>query len=804
MRATLRLQRPLLAAALILAAAPVRADLIFLKDGFVLQGKLTEQGTEIFDPAAKEPIFIGKGIYVIDDGPRRAYFSATQVRLVESKPSPKEEVLLAEKPVKGILGAKLLPPIQAVVSASPFDSKWERIIRIRANDREANVPQRVGVLTPYFAGVDATRDFAWSSMYLTRELGAEEVLTLIRTYPRYLPKKGDEDSKNLDRQLKMCDFLVQAGYYDEAGSELERLGREMPKFAAKIATAQEGLDAIKAREGLEEIKRRLRAGQRDAARKLLESFPAKNTPATILAEVRSIKTDCEQIAERVKQLDAALAKLADELKEAKKDLMASAMEAIRSELHPDSSDRLEPFLSQAQQAARQKADGKKPELGAEQLAALAVTGWLQGGAAAEVKPESARRLWKGRQLVLDYQRADKLTKRQEVLNAYVKEMSDDALAPADLAQLIPNVPPPDAPEKTDAKPTDVTTAAGTTYALQLPPEYRPGRPYPVLLALAAAGEKPADMLKRWAPAAAEQGYIVAAPAWEVAAGPRGGYTFSAKEHQTVLEALYDLRRKYQVDSDRVFLFGLREGATAAFDIGLSHPDQFAGVVPMGAGPELFAERYFRNGQHLPFYVVNGDRTGDGNTKTQALFKKWTTRGKVSYPGLYIQYRGRGAEWFSGEVPNIFDWMREKRRAHPLRQLASDDDRTDLGNPLTSLRTTDNHFYWLSSDAISDRCTTTPERFSATTPAATFFGRVDSANNEITLTVSGLKQVTLWIARSPKGENLIDFDKPVLVRCNLSVLVPNKKLSPSLETLLEELYQHGDRQRLFLARLDFKL
>src|SRR2546430_14318969 len=33
-----------------------------------------------------------------------------------------------------------------------------------------------------------------------------------------------------------------------------------------------------------------------------------------------------------------------------------------------------------------------------------------------------------------------------------------------------------------------------------------------------------------------------------------------------------------------------------------------------------------------------------------------------YTTLFRSYKGRGAEWFPGEVPMIFEWMRVKRRA----------------------------------------------------------------------------------------------------------------------------------------------
>src|SRR5207302_1892575 len=84
-----------------------------------------------------------------------------------------------------------------------------------------------------------------------------------------------------------------------------------------------------------------------------------------------------------------------------------------------------------------------------------------------------------------------------------------------------------------------------------------------------------------------------------------------------VQSLWDLKRRYKVDSDRVFLFGCGQGGLMAYDVGLSHPDLFAGVIPMSAGPEFFSRAYFRNGQALPFYVINGDRHRDSNLNTRA-------------------------------------------------------------------------------------------------------------------------------------------------------------------------------------------
>src|SRR5262249_20655177 len=80
--------------------------------------------------------------------------------------------------------------------------------------------------------------------------------------------------------------------------------------------------------------------------------------------------------------------------------LTEATAAIRTGLHPDNVNRLEAFTKLAGQAEKQpssRTTDQKPE----QLLALAVTGWLQGGGAAETRPEVAARLWQARQLILE-------------------------------------------------------------------------------------------------------------------------------------------------------------------------------------------------------------------------------------------------------------------------------------------------------------------------------------------------------------------------------------------------------------------
>jgi hypothetical protein len=81
-------------------------------------------------------------------------------------------------------------------------------------------------------------------------------------------------------------------------------------------------------------------------------------------------------------------------------------------------------------------------------------------------------------------------------------------------------------------------------------------------------------------------------------------------------------------------------------------------------------------------------------------------------------------------------------------------------------------------------------------------------NQINVTTTGLRQVSIWLIRgtNSKGEpeNLINFEKGLTVWINSTKRMTDTMVRPNLGVLLEDLYERGDRQRLVLGRLDFRL
>jgi hypothetical protein len=781
---------------LILIAAPATAHLIVFRDGFILEGQAKQNTNVYFDNVTKEAVLMPKGHIIIDDGPRRILFSPSQASVVEGKPPPVEDQVAGDP--GRVFNPRSMPPVLEYLSIGDWDSKRERVIEIRTPGPNMKFTQQVAWMTPTYVRLDISGRIEWRSLYLTRELGPKTVRSLLLAHKAFQEQTKDSAGEKASKRFRLADFLSQVGWYDDADRELQEIAADMKDQTERVASARATLARLKARDRFEQVKRFRHAGRHEAARQLLENFPESELPEQMASMLQEVRADYEQGTDRFRDTSRMLAAVCKGSMDGDAGELARAAQTVLLEMDNESSARLDAFLSQARQAERQRAAGRKPSLAAPELLSLAVSGWLLGSSAAEAKPETALRLWRTRESILTYLRTTDSAERKKIVQKLAEQSRPDVLLD-EAAQMIPVLPPPVPLE--DLKPgvierTVTTRRNKITYHLILPPEYRHTRSWPVLIVLHREGEKPTEMLQRWAQSAADNGYILVAPEWEK--GISGAWGYSDREQASVVDTLRDLRNCLQVDSDRVFLYGLGEGGTGAYDVGFAHPDLFAGVLPMGAGPDLFAKMCWRNAQYLPLYIVTGGASG----ACRGLVRDYMDNSIMGgFPSIWVDYKGRGIEWFAGEVPTMFDWMRLQRRAFPMQQLGTDGAGSSFGKEFCTLRREDNHFYWLSSDSVQDGHTNHPEKWRPRVSPAMLHGRIDPSSNDVFIRATGVDDVTLWLGRNSGGRTMIDFDRKVTVRVNLSVT--ERRATPSLAVLLEDLYERGDRQQLFLARLTFR-
>ena len=150
------------------------------------------------------------------------------------------------------------------------------------------------------------------------------------------------------------------------------------------------------------------------------------------------------------------------------------------------------------------------------------------------------------------------------------------------------------------------------------------------------------------------------------------------------------------------------------------------------------------------------------------------------------YRGRGLEWFSAEVTDIFEWMSLKRRHNPMKigtkDIVVNNERGEIRESradIRILREEDNHFYWISVEGLTAKKT-----------YSTLVARVLDGNR-INIETYYIKHVRCWF-----GRGMIDFSKPVTVQRGSTVKTVTA--TPNLAVLLEDFLERGDRQRLFFA------
>ncbi|HYV39906.1 MAG TPA: PHB depolymerase family esterase [Gemmataceae bacterium] len=767
--------------------APVLADVLVFKDGFKIEGRLKEERTIFSDPGGAAFSIPKNKPYWLDDGVRNIYFPPFQLVEAQKERAKKpDEIKFGwPGPQKGF---DPIPPTWKLDTVGKWNDRWEReLTMIDSAGRKQKVLQRITMMTPEFVRVD-TKGFDAVMYFNTKEFNPQVLRDLVNSM---LSKEGSKltepEDKELELRGKLFQFMLQAGFTDQAEKELNDVVREFPKQKSKVTPLLDGIKRNYAVDFVEDLKRAQKAGLHgDVGAKLVVYADRKYgdlLDESTQLQVQAIKQQHEAANEKIKDAQQQLARFAAIASPNRVAFYQGAAASILQELNADTVERLDIFLKLAADHDRALADKRQPDQHADAIMAFALTGWLRGAGAAEGDVEVAMKQWQARVLLLEYLRCDDpLVRKNKLMPALKGKVNVD-----EAMQFIKFLPPINAFDKIDAKPNELQTqndGKQHTYYLQLPPGYHHGRTWPVLLVLHHSMQTAPDAMMQWAKMAARHGYIVAAPVW--GKGANVSYQYTAQEHAAVLETVRDLRRRFQIDSDRVYMFGAEQGANMAFDVGMSHPDQFTGVMPMSGVPYYFARKYWPNAQYLHMYIVNGERSGKSAVETQALFKDFV---KFNYPAIYIEYKGRSAELFGPEQPILFDWMDRKRRWRPIKEVgrAQEEFKTQ--------RSTDNHFYWVSTSNVQANRLNSAAGWNAKLAPATLQASV-FANNEVHIKTVGVSNVTLWFF-----PGMVNYNEKVTIRVNGAGAI-SRVVTPNLDTLLERLYETGDRQQLYIARMDF--
>ena len=643
------------------------------------------------------------------------------------------------------------------------------------------IDQGIFEIGPKFMRVSAL-DYDWEFGVATRSIPPADVDRMIRTVT--------DQSKPEDR-FAIVRFFLQAELYLQALAELDAIAKDFPDLKVRVDEFADQARQQLAQKLLDELVERRKSGQHFLGWTKAKQFPVEGMSASILRQVREFLAEYDKAIDEGEQVIALLGELQGQIVA---EDVRSRLEAMRSEvvekLNYETLPRLRPFLQQAADPTRT----------AEEKLALAYSGWVSGDVAAIDSLPLTLNLWRARFEMLQYLRATDPAQRTQIL---ADLLGIEGVGPDTVLSLVTLLPPlintqdiraGQAAELTVDKamagvPND---APDVKYHVLLPTEYSHDHTYPMVVALHAVERTPDWELRWWCGTVEEplqaqrRGYIVIAP--EYLDAKATGYTYSPQSHYRVQMALRDARKRFNVDSNRVFLAGHGSGGDAAFDISNAHPDLFAGVIPITGQIQNLAVRIWRNGRQIPWYIVSGQLDRSVFEENASLINRMMIG---HYDVVLSEFVGRGYESFYEEIHMLFDWMSLHQRAPLPSEFA-----------MHTVRPNNNHFYWLKADTLAG--TGQPRGSGNPVPVVNVAASPKIISAEI---LAGSADRTTISVKSPARFNtiwlspdMIDFGVRLRVRVN-SRQVFNDFVEASVEHILDDLRARGDRQRVYHARID---
>ena len=759
----------------------VQGSTILLKDGRRLQGSIGKVAKLADNPnstRSDEPATIT----LVDDNLKRIFIPTSQVLKIDEVDTGEVGERIAVRQIVARTGSKV-NRVGPIIKISPFDEYGRRTFTMLTNKGPLDVIQGITQITPLYTKVEGLVTAKKTPLIMDQRLATSSIPreTLHTILTRAI------NPKDADQRLKIVRLFLQQERYLDAQKELEEIVADFPD-RSDLAPQVQALRQLHARSIVKEIEVRRKAGQHALAYALLEKFPSQDVAGETLQQVSEMleqyRGSQQSVVATLAALKTQVAAIADPSTREQSEAMLKEM---GQELNINTLDRMASYL-------RLNSD---MSLSPEQKVSLAVSGWLIGSDQAETNLTISLSLARVRDLVRTYLNEPvKLERDKLVEQLHGMEGASLAL----VAKLIANMRPPiESPEPSPGTPgfykfsipVGVENEPDVNYYVQLPPQYDPLVRYPTIVTLNGAGTTAENQIDWWAGDRAENGnrlgqatrlgYIVVAVDW-LKDGQKE-YEFSAREHAAVLGSLRDACRRFSIDTDRVFISGHSIGGNAAWDLGLAHPDLWAGVIPIVATCEKYCMLYSANASLVPLYLLCGELDGDKVVVNAPHLERYLNKG---FDVTVVEYRGRGHEDFHDDIQNLFDWMnrRQPRNFFPKEFTVS------------TMRPWDNYFWWLEADKFPPRGMVDPANWPPARGVrpVQITGKV-LATNGLSIS-SALGSVTVWL--SPEA---VDFDRPMKITLNNSSILKTRRIEPDLSVLLEDVRTRGDRLHAFWAKVE---
>jgi predicted esterase len=774
--------RALLLLASWLALTPtLLASSVTLKDGRRLEGSIGKVAKLAQNPAANGPQGPAT-ITFLDNDLYRTFVPQSQIAAVNqvNVGDIKERITIKQNVARAGGRVSRLGPI---VKITQFDDRGRRTFSMMTDKGQIDIIQGITQITPLWTKVEGLTTAKQTPLMCDMRLATSSIprATLHAILSRAI------DPKVLEQRLRIVRLFLQQDRFLDAQIELEAIIADFPNKQELNKVVQD-LRQLHARSIVKEIEVRRKAGQHQTAYLLLEQFPAQDVAGDILAQV-------SEMLDEYRSDEKKIAQILEELKNHAAGVVSPQMrtqcEAFVSELEKELS------INTLERMASYLRLGSDPGMTPEQKVALAATGWLLGSDQADTNILIAMSLFKVRAIIERYLVEPVKNERAQLLKQLEGlEGSSPKLVAGIIAHMKPPLTSPDPSAATPGYykltvPIGIDNEPDARYLVQLPPQYDPLVRYPTIVTLNGGGTTPERQIDWWAGEQVETGmrmgqatrlgYIVVAVDW-MKDGQRE-YEFSAREHAAVLGSLRDACRRFSIDTDRVFLTGHSLGGNAAWDIGLAHPDLWAGVIPIVAQCQKYCTLYSENASLVPMYVLSGELDGNKTVENAPHLERYFNK---RFDITLVEYRGRGHEDFHDDILNLFDWMNRR----PSRNFFPKEF------TVFTMRPWDNYFWWLEGGKFPAKGMVDPANWPPGRGVLPIHitGK-QLATNGLSIT-SSMGQVTVWL--SPEA---VDFARPMKLTLNNVPLTKSRRIDPDLSVLLEDVRTRGDRQHPFWAKVE---
>ncbi len=321
------------------------------------------------------------------------------------------------------------------------------------------------------------------------------------------------------------------------------------------------------------------------------------------------------------------------------------------------------------------------------------------------------------------------------------------------------------------------------YAVVTPDSYDPAISYPVEFMLHGGVSRP-----EWGPGGnwwrsgvenlqQEDRIFVAPASW------REAFWWHDNQADNLPAILRELKRRYNVDDNRVTMTGISDGGTGAYFFAFKQPGEWAAFLPYIGHPGVLRNPaggvnyrlYFENLTARPLYIVNGEVDRLYPAASLQSFVEVLEEAGVEHVFRVIEDGGHNTAWLPGETPAIERFKAENPRDPFPERLQWVADRVDRYN----------QNLWLRIDEMAN-------------PDFPAVVKVERQGNHFEVEATAVAGFSLLL--NPEE---VDFSLPVSVRVN-DEIVHSEIVAQDAATLLRHARQSLDRAALITAELPISL